>query len=765
MQKNSRRFTLCVAALIFCLSPIAVAQEQERYDNHKLVNVTVNTVEDVIRMREISNDHWSCSDHLGTSAYRITPDKMQALADSGLKYEVILENVQELIDAEAAAIAERGPGGFTTYQDYNTVNASMNSLAALRPDLAQTFTVGNSLEGRQIRGIRITGAGGTTGKPAILFNGCQHAREWIAVMVPLYIADQFVRNYDTDARVAALLDQFVFYIVPIVNPDGYTYSWTNSRLWRKNRRNNGGGSFGVDLNRNWSTGWGLDSGSSSDPSNETYRGTAPFSEPETTVMRNFIQATPNLVLHIDFHSFSQLILSPLGYVDAIPAEPVASTFQVLSGKIQQTIQATTGAIYNPIPSYQLYLASGTFADWAFEARNLWSWTIELRPINSPPGFVLPTSEIQPTIQENYAAMLVLGRALSDGILIDWPKGTPASISAESPASLELKLLPFRTSVASATFWRRVRPGGQFVAFPLDAGEYAQFVTLPARDCGTQIDYYVEATTPEGVTIRSPIDAPASYFTTLVTPRALAADDMEADTGWLTSAAGDTATLGLWERANPQATVAQPEDDHTPFAASRCFVTGGTAGTSLGANDVDGGRTTLTSPAYDLTGATDPVVRYWRWYSNNTGNAPNADVFTVQMSVDGGAWINVEVVGPTGAQAAGGWYEHSFHVRDLNPTFGLTRLRFIADDSAAASVVEAAVDDLSISEAECDGGVCLGDLNNDGARDLSDLARLLAAFGTCAGDAAFENDADLDASECVSLSDLSLVLTSFGEPCE
>ncbi|MFN0137212.1 MAG: M14 family metallopeptidase [Phycisphaerae bacterium] len=764
MPGITRRLSQCVAALAFCLAPLAFAQEPERYENHKLVNVTVNTVEDMIRMRAISDDHWSCSGHLGTTPFRVTPDKMQALADSGLSYQVIHENIQEMIDAEAAMIAERGPGEFTNFQDYNTVQNSLNGLAALRPDLAQTFVVGNSLEGRQIRGIRITGAGGVVGKPALLFNGCQHAREWIAVMVPLYIADQFVRNYNTDARVTALLDQFVFYIVPIVNPDGYTYSWSTSRLWRKNRRPNAGGSFGVDLNRNWSVGWGLESGSSSDPTSETYRGTAPFSEPESTAMRNFIQATPSLVLHIDFHSFSQLILSPIGYVAAVPPEPVESTFQVVSGRIQQAIQGVTGAVYNPIPSYQLYLASGTFADWTFGARDLWSWTIELRPIASPPGFILPASEIQPTVRENYEAMLTLGRSLSEGVLIDWPIGTPASIPADNAASIELKLLPFRSSVTSATLWRRVRPGGQFVALPLDASEYLQTVALPARDCGTEIDYYVEATTAEGLTVRSPAAAPSVYFTTTVGPSALASDNMEADSGWLTSIATDTATRGRWSRMNPEPTLAQPGDDHTPNAGNKCFVTDGNAGISLGENDVDNGRTTLTSPEYDLTGGTDPIVRYWRWFSNTTGNAPNADVFIVQMSVNGGAWTTVETVGPTGPQANGGWFEHTFRVRDINPTLGLTRLRFIADDGGESSVVEAAVDDLTIAEATCSGPVCLGDIDGDRTRSLTDLSRLLSAFGTCTGDPAFDDDADLDASECVSLSDLSLVLALFGEAC-
>src|SRR4029450_12339336 len=113
-------------------------------------------------------------------------------------------------------------------------------------------------------------------------NGCQHAREWIAVMTPMYVADALVREYGRDARITAALDRVDFYIVPVTNPDGFEFTYTpppvGDRMWRKNRRNNGNGSFGVDLNRNWSVDWGGPNSTSTSPSSETYIGTGPFSE-------------------------------------------------------------------------------------------------------------------------------------------------------------------------------------------------------------------------------------------------------------------------------------------------------------------------------------------------------------------------------------------------------------------------------------------------------------------------------------------------------
>src|SRR5690606_14934327 len=136
--------------------------------------------------------------------------------------------------------------------------------------------------------LRITGPGAASNRPQSLWWGGQHAREWINIPVPIYHAEQLLTRYDTDPEIRALVDSVEFIFVPTMNPDGYEYTWTNNRLWRKNRRDHPNSScFGVDLNRNWGFQWG-GAGASTNRCNDTYRGTAPFSEPETQVMRDFI---------------------------------------------------------------------------------------------------------------------------------------------------------------------------------------------------------------------------------------------------------------------------------------------------------------------------------------------------------------------------------------------------------------------------------------------------------------------------------------------
>ncbi|MCP3918439.1 MAG: PKD domain-containing protein [bacterium] len=182
---------------------------------------------------------------------------------------------------------------------------------------------------------------------------------------------------------------------------------------------------------------------------------------------------------------------------------------------------------------------------------------------------------------------------------------------------------------------------------------------------------------------------------------LASDDFEVASGWTAGFAGDDATTGIWTRVDPVGTAAQPEDDHTPSPGINCFITGQHPGGGVGANDVDDGRTTLLSPLFDLTSATDPTISYWRWYSNDQGTTQD-DVFEVLATDDGSTWVQVELIGPTGAGTSGGWVRHEFRVLDL-PDFSLTnqvQLRFVASDLGGGSIVEAGVDDLLVFDEDC-----------------------------------------------------------------
>ena len=253
-------------------------------------------------------------------------------------------------------------------------------------------------------------------------------------------------------------------------------------------------------------------------------------------------------------------------------------------------------------------------------------------------------------------------------------------------------------------------GAGFVEVPLNhLGGIDYEAVFPAIDCGESVEWYVGARSTGGLFWGNPAGAPSSVHTSLVANAVttVASYDMEAADGWVGGAAGDNATTGLWTRGNPNGTAAQPEDDHTP-SGTRCWYTGFNPNGELGNGDVDGGRTTLLTPTMDLTGMSEPVISYWRWYSNSAGSAPNSDVFEIDISFNGGSsWSTVEDIGPTGAGTSGGWIFSSFSVADLGTPTANVRMRFIASDLGSGSIVEAAIDDFEVLDLDCGAGCTAG----------------------------------------------------------
>jgi hypothetical protein len=178
-------------------------------------------------------------------------------------------------------------------------------------------------------------------------------------------------------------------------------------------------------------------------------------------------------------------------------------------------------------------------------------------------------------------------------------------------------------------------------------------------------------------------------------------DFETAAGWVAGQLGDTATTGVWSRMDPEATAAQPEDDHTPGLGTLCWVTDGLAGAGLGTYDVDGGFTTLVTPVFDLSGTPNAEISYWRLVSNNLGTYRD-DQFRVEISANGGVdWVEVETLGPNGLETEGRWFQHRFLVQDFVATSSQVQMRFIAEDVGNGSIVEAAIDDFAITVTACD----------------------------------------------------------------
>ena len=184
-------------------------------------------------------------------------------------------------------------------------------------------------------------------------------------------------------------------------------------------------------------------------------------------------------------------------------------------------------------------------------------------------------------------------------------------------------------------------------------------------------------------------APAAFY-----------DDAQTDKGWSLSTAGDDATTGTWVRVAPVGTTTgsvavQPSFDHTPGAGTACFVTGnGTKASDIGEADVDGGRTTLTSPLLRMAGMSDPRIVFWRWYSNNASDYPGEDPFVTQISNNGGPWVTVSNLYTTSNY----WERVEIPVASYFTQPADVRIRFVAMDIVNPSVVEAAIDDVEFYSA-------------------------------------------------------------------
>ena len=356
-------------------------------------------------------------------------------------------------------------------------------------------------------------------------------------------------------------------------------------------------------------------------------------------------------------------------------------------------------------------------------------------------------------------------ALSGGVLtFAYPKGRPDLIDPQGGTAVRVEVAAScGATIEPDTALLHYDIGQGFVTVPMQPVSKTVYdAVFPAIECGLEVSYYVSVQATSGATFTDPPNAPASTFSALSAIDLLITieDDMEADTGWVVGAAGDDATTGIWTRVDPNGTSAQPEDDHTPDPATMCFVTGqGKPGGGLGQNDVDNGHTTLTSPVLDLAGKGGAIISYWRWYSNDQGASPNADIFVIDISNDNGStWTNVETIGPAGPETGGGWFQHSFRVSDFVEPTSEVRLRFIAADEGDGSIVEAAVDDVAVFSVVCDEPV-FGDIDGDGSVGVSDLLILLGSWGPCAD--CNDCPADLDGDCNVGVADFLLLLANWG----
>jgi hypothetical protein len=592
--------------------------------------------------------------------------------------------------------AQGGMGGYYTYAE---IGAVLDQIHAAYPALTTAkASLGTSVEGRALWMIKVSdNPNADEGEPEARFDALHHAREPESMQATLWFLLALLEGYGSDPLATYLVDQRELFFVPCVNPDGYEYNRSTNPsgggLWRKNRRNNGGGVYGVDLNRNYASFWGHDDlGSSPSTSSETYRGPSPASEPEVAAMQAFFAAR-DFQTALSTHTYSNLWLYPYGYDELLPAN---------DGDYQEvTALATAVNHYLAGPSATtLYLANGVTTDHEHETHGTMSWTPEIG--GDADGFWPPSDRIVPLAEENLVGFQVTALAagpyvhadpvfdeLGDGDgfyeageSVAWPRLSNSGRAGSPPVTVTLASSSPWATVATPSFVSP--PIAPFSAYASQSPVRLQI--SPSAPGGTQVDYTLS------VSYSGWTQTAAGSFA-VGELRPYLVDTLEEDHGWTAGLAGDTATTGKWVRGEPIGTSSSgeevnPELDATPAPGADCFMTGNGGG-SAGNDDVDGGVTTLLSPRFDLSGVQSARLSYQRWYALMTSLD---DSFEIAISSDGGgSWTPLEAISAHENQ----WTRSSFDLGGLVPYTDRMQLRFQAGDLESGSLVEAAVDDLEV----------------------------------------------------------------------
>ena len=322
----------------------------------------------------------------GGIAAEISELELQTLKANGVKHKILIYDLakfyesRNIADVTARSMATgvcNAPnvakpshfhlGTMGGYFTWNEMKQILDSMVLLYPNLitAKIPLSQQSIEGRDIYYLKISDNPNVDeAEPELLYSALHHAREPASLSQLIFYMWYLLENYATDPDVKATLDNTELFFVPCVNPDGYVYNQTTNPngggMWRKNRRVNGDATIGVDLNRNYGYNWGFDNtGSSPTTSNDTYRGTSGFSEPETQSMRNFCNSR-QFVTAINAHTYGNLLIYPWGYLPSIYT-PDSATF------VNWTVLLTQDSrfLYGTGDQTVNYVTNGDSDDWMY----------------------------------------------------------------------------------------------------------------------------------------------------------------------------------------------------------------------------------------------------------------------------------------------------------------------------------------------------------------------------------------------------------------
>ncbi len=547
----------CYFLLLICLNIQLFAQSDEHlYSRVKVLLSEDFTLQELSRLG-LETDHGQYAP-MRFFINDFNQREIQAIQQAGFSFEILIPDVKaHYLNPNRSEIAARGPencgttgfpgahyqtpenftlgsmAGFYTYQE---MLDNLDAMRALYPDLISVKTPIpsiNTIEDRPIYWLRISDQPDVdeNTEPEVLYTAVHHAREPNSMSQLIFYMWYLLENYATDPEIQFLVDNTEMYFIPCINPDGYIFNEINDPsgggLWRKNRRLNVDGSYGVDLNRNYGHEWGHDNiGSSDNPGFATYRGSAPFSEPETKAVSGFCEAH-QFVIALNYHTYGNLLIYPWGYSDTPTSEALVFADMAEAMIRENSFVAGTGS------QTVGYVTNGGSDDWMYGAQGIYSLTPEVGRGGNEGGFWPLVEDIEPNCKGTMLMNLTAANLVHNyGVLQEKNQGVLTSTTGEfvyqlkriglKEGSLKVTLAPISDNIIAvgAPQSYNLAPNEQvedMISYSLDAGiqdgEEVVFLLSVNNNAFIQSDTVRKIYSTQDPTLYDPVLATADYWQT------------------------------------------------------------------------------------------------------------------------------------------------------------------------------------------------------------------------------------------------------------
>ncbi|CAF4264666.1 unnamed protein product [Rotaria sp. Silwood2] len=391
--------------LLLFIAVVFSDASKKRYDGNIVVSVIPSEEKHYKLLLDLENQHeidiWNELRRNGSVHIMFDQQKqsqfMPLFHSLNMKPTLLINDVQKVLENEEQTLQAHARSGVPrgiqdTFHNYEQLTAWLKEITNAHSQLATLVSIGKTYENRDIWLIKLTANSGAAKKKGFMDFGI-HAREWISPATGAYIINELLTKYATGGDAKTILDTWELHIVPVLNPDGYAYSHSKDRMWRKNRRPISGTCVGTDLNRNFGYKWNT-GGSSSNGCQDTYHGGAPMSENEAKALQSYMTGK-HWDTYLTFHSYGQWWFTNWGYTVADP--PNYALLKEKANIGAAAIKSVNGRSYTVGSSAQiLYIASGGSEDWTAGTLGIfYSYCLELPPTGGT-GFIAPTSEIKKT---------------------------------------------------------------------------------------------------------------------------------------------------------------------------------------------------------------------------------------------------------------------------------------------------------------------------------------------------------------------------------